>query len=104
VRIERIKRRVKPTGGAAPVKDLIEVDGRTHAGRRYRDVCRAVAIDLGNDLTETQKHLCAAIASTVVLKEQIDHRIVSEQPIDLEQYCSITNTLRRLSSKKAVYQ
>ena len=41
-------------------------------------VARAAAADRGEDLTETQKHLAAAIASTVVLKELIDAKIVRE--------------------------
>jgi hypothetical protein len=98
---EKVKRRIKftkPTGGAAPVRDMAMVDGRTISGRRFKNVISALTADMGGptEICETQKHLIGAIASIAVLKERLDKNIIEEQPVDIEQVCSLNNTLRRL--------
>jgi hypothetical protein len=87
VRIRAPKR--SPAGAPAVTFRGVYLDGRTAEGRRYRAITEAVTADLGGDdeLTETQRLLIGSIASTAVLKEQFDCKILAgKHPIDTGEY------------------
>lgn len=73
------------------------VDGRSHVGRRYREIGAALSADLGGHehLTEAQKQLVRSAAGLVVLRERLDVKAANEDKVDYAEYCALSNTLRR---------
>jgi hypothetical protein len=69
--------------------------------KRYREVGAALARDvspggLTDNLTEAQKQLIRSAAGLVILREALDVAAVNNEPVNVERYCAISNTLRRL--------
>ena len=77
---------------------LAGVDGRSHVARRYREIGALLASDMGGHgtLTEAQKQLVRSAAGLVVLRERLDVKAVNGEKIDAGEYCSLSNTLRRV--------
>jgi hypothetical protein len=101
--VPEIRIRAKRKGVAAgPITTGkgVYVDGRTAAGRRFANIAAAISADLGGveDLTETQRLLISSIASTSILKEAIDCKILGGQAhaVDTGEYCNLVTALRRL--------
>jgi hypothetical protein len=86
---------------------LRNVDGRTRAARRYRDICIALADDLGGQdkLSEPTKILVRQAAALTVQTEALQSKIVAGEDVDTEQLVRLSNvqsrTLARLGLKKA---
>lgn len=82
------------------------VDGRSAAGRRYRDLAIALADDLGGQdkLSEPTKILVRQAAALAVQVEGLQAKIVAGEDVDLEQLTRLSNvlgrTLHRLGLKK----
>jgi hypothetical protein len=93
-RIERIKGRSAVSNG---VKIVSQIDGRSGLGRRYRDVQRQVAADLGDDLSHLQLHLTRSVAGLVVLREIMDRKILDKQYVAIADYSTLVNCLNRTS-------
>jgi hypothetical protein len=74
------------------------IDGRSYAARRYRELGASLSADLGGDLTEAQKQLVRSAAGLVVLRERLDVEAANDRPIDYQEYCTISNSLRRVLS------
>lgn len=76
---------------------LAGVDGRSLIARRYREISASIAIDLGGEdvLTEGQKQLLRTIAGLVVLRENLDTKIVNGERVNSGEYTHIANGLRR---------
>ena len=72
------------------------VDGRSLVARRYREISAAIEIDMGGDLTEAQLQLVRSAAGLAILRENLDTKIVNGEPIRIEEYCTISNSLRRI--------
>ena len=72
------------------------IDGRSWIARRYREIAAALSVDLGGDLTEAQKQLVRSAAGLVVLRERLDVEAANDRPIDYQEYCTISNSLRRV--------
>jgi hypothetical protein len=77
---------------------LAGVDGRSHVARRYREVGALLAGDLGGatHLTEAQKQLVRCASGLVVLREALDVKAAKGEKVDSGEYCSLSNTLRRV--------
>jgi hypothetical protein len=72
------------------------IDGRSYVARRYRELGAALSVDLGGDLTEAQTQLVRSAAGLVVLRERLDVEAANDRPIDYQEYCTISNSLRRV--------
>lgn len=73
------------------------IDGRTIAGRRYRDLAIALADDLGgvDHLGEADKALVRQAAALTVKSEAMQAAIVNGDAVDDEQLVRVTNALTR---------
>jgi hypothetical protein len=90
----RIKRR--PLKHESPLKRMMYIDGRSLEAKRFKQIVRAIEVDLGGDLTETQKLLLGCIASTAILKERADAAILNNKALDIGEYTSLVSALRKL--------
>jgi hypothetical protein len=80
------------------VSTLNGVDGRSLVARRYREVAAQIASDLGgaDDLTEGMRQIVRTAAGLVVLREDLDVKIINGQKVDTGDYTRIANSLRRV--------
>lgn len=74
------------------------VDGRTWAARRYRELVGAMASDLGGDLTAACTAIVCRAATLVTWCEQQESEFAKTGEMDVAQFTTATNTLRRLLS------
>lgn len=88
------KQRSRVTNGALPAG----LDGRSAAGRRYRDLQIAYADDLGGAaaLTEADKALVRQAAAITVQSEEMQAAIVRGEAVDTAQMVRLSNLLTRL--------
>lgn len=77
---------------------LAGVDGRSTMARRFREIVTGIESDLGGDLTEAQKHLCARAATLACWCEEREGELAKGEDFDAGQYATIANALRRLLS------
>jgi hypothetical protein len=80
-------------------KSVLEgVDGRCHVARRYRELGALISSDMGghDQLTEAQRQLVRCAAGLVVLRERLDVKAANGEKVDSGEYCTISNTLRRV--------
>jgi hypothetical protein len=74
------------------------VDGRSREARRFRDVYGDLVAHLGGTdyATELQKHLARRAAALVVWAEMAETRLAAGGDLDVQNYTTTANTLRRL--------
>jgi hypothetical protein len=79
-------------------KDLFleGVDGRSAIARRYRDILAQLVSDLGGDPSEAQTIIVRRATTLAVWCEQAEGEAASGKPLDIGEYTTATNTLRRL--------
>ena len=77
---------------------LAGVDGRSMMARRFREITSGIESDMGGDLTEAQKHLCARAATLACWCEQREAELANGEQFDAGEYATISNALRRLLS------
>ncbi len=78
---------------------LVEgVDGRSSSSRRFRDLCRALADDLGGEasLTEAERLTVRNAAAVTVASEAMQGRILRGEPVDPEELTRLANASARL--------
>ncbi len=93
-----VKNRSKVTNG----KEVLPgTNGNTIWGRRYRDLCADIAIDLGGPdvLSEAQAQMVRRYASLSVQLEFMEAQLVEGKTIDDEKYARLTSSLVRVSSR-----
>jgi hypothetical protein len=87
---------------------LANVDGRTAAARRYRDLTISLADDLGGaaTLTEAQRALVRQAAAVIVQSETLQGAVLRGELTDSEQLVRLCNSatriLTRLGLKKTI--
>jgi uncharacterized protein YjiS (DUF1127 family) len=92
----------KPTGrsrvsnGSAVFLD--GVDGRSALARRYRDILAQLISDMGGDPSEAQTIIARRAATLAVWCEQAEADLASGKDIDIGEFTTATNALRRLLS------
>jgi hypothetical protein len=82
-------------------KDLLaNVDGRTAAARRFRDLCMSLADDLGgaSGLSEAQRLLVRQAAGAIVRSEQLQSGMIRGEPVDDEKLTRAVNSATRILS------
>jgi hypothetical protein len=80
-------------------KDLLaNVDGRTAAARRYRDLTISLADDLGGaaSLTEAQRAPVRQAAAMIVQSERLQGEVLRGEVVDCEQLTRLANAATRI--------
>jgi hypothetical protein len=80
---------------------LANVDGRTAAARRYRDLTISLADDLGGaaSLTEAQRALVRQAAAMIVQSEKLQSEVLRGEIVDCEQLTRLANAATRILSR-----
>jgi hypothetical protein len=86
-------------------KDLLaNVDGRSAAARRYRDLALSLADDLGGaaSLTEAQSALVRQAAAIIVQSERLQSGVLRGELVDSEQLVRLCNAATRILSRLGI--
>jgi hypothetical protein len=77
------------------------LDGRTHALKRFDAIAKGIAADLGGEdrLSTVQKHLLEAFAGAAIAVSDINARLLSGGEVDLLELSQMTSTLVRIASR-----
>jgi hypothetical protein len=80
---------------------LPDIDGRSPAARRYRDIVSAVISDRGglDRMAEARVQLVRRFAACAVLAEAMESRMVSGEALDIAEYSTLTSTLVRVAQR-----
>lgn len=80
---------------------LAGIDGRSAVARRYRDIFGALISDAGgiDRMSEVRKSLCRTYASTALMLEQLDAKLVNGGAVDVSEYAQLSSTLVRLAAR-----
>jgi hypothetical protein len=89
------KTRSRVSNGSAV---LDNVDGRSAVARRYRDVVNELISDLGGDPSGAQSAIARRAAALCVVCEQAEAEMVAGGILDLAEFTTAANSLRRLLS------
>ncbi|MFC7699638.1 hypothetical protein ACFQX9_23420 [Bradyrhizobium sp. GCM10028915] len=74
------------------------VDGRSAPARRYRDVLAELISDLGGDPSGAQSAIARRASALCVVCEQAEAEMVAGGVLDLAEFTTAANSLRRLLS------
>ena len=79
-------------------KDLFleGVDGRSVLARRYRDILSQLTSDIGGDPSEAQSIIIRRATQLAVWCEQAEAEAAGGKALNIGEYATATNTLRRL--------
>jgi hypothetical protein len=72
------------------------VDGRSVVARRYRDVLTSLISDMGGDPSEAQNLIARRSATLAVWCELAEARMAKGDNLDIAEFTTATNALRRL--------
>ncbi len=75
---------------------LQNVDGRSTAARRYREVLSQLVSDMGGDPSEAQIIIARRAATLAVWCEQVESEMANGKGINIGEFTTATNALRRL--------
>src|SRR5687767_2983532 len=73
-----------------------EIDGRSREYRRFRDVLAQLESDMGGDPSEAQTAIARNAAALAVWCERQQATLAGGGNIDIAEYTTATNALRRL--------
>jgi hypothetical protein len=86
----------KPThNGKVTLMTFADLDGRTLAARRARQLVGAIEDDLGGDLTVSQRQLATNAAILGAMIESMSARWLQGGTVDLASYALLINAQRR---------
>jgi len=92
---EKRKGRSRASNGATFLKSI--PGGQNNAlGRRYRDILADLESDLGGDLPAAKMMVCRRAATLAVWCEMAEAEMALNRDIDISEYTTATNALRRL--------
>ena len=79
-------------------KDLFleGVDGRSALARRYRDILAQLTSDIGGDPSEAQSIIIRRATQLAVWCEMAEAEAAGGKALNIGEYATATNTLRRL--------
>jgi hypothetical protein len=83
-------------------KDLLpNLDGRSSAARRFRDLVNAYVADMGglDHCSEIKLGLLRRLAATTTQAEMLEAKMVNGEPIDIGTLCTLASTTVRLSQR-----
>jgi hypothetical protein len=96
-----IKAPAKPEGRSrvGNGKDVLSgVDGRSALVRRYKEVLAQLVSDMGGDLSEAKEMIARRASTLAVWCEQAEASMANGNELDIGEFTTATNTLRRLLS------
>ena len=88
------KTRSRISNGSA----VLAADGRSATARRYRDVLAELISDLGGDPSGAQTAIARRASALCVVCEQAEAEMVAGGVLDLAEFTTAANSLRRLLS------
>jgi hypothetical protein len=74
------------------------VDGRSAVVRRYREILNQLISDMGGDPSEAQSLIARRAATIAVWCEETESTLANGGAIDISEFTTATNALRRLLS------
>jgi hypothetical protein len=77
---------------------LAGIDGRSAVARRYRDVLNELISDMGGDPSGAQSAIARRASALCVVCEQAEAELVAGGVLDLAEFTTAANSLRRLLS------
>jgi hypothetical protein len=77
---------------------LDHLDGRTLAARRCRDLIDEITLDLGNNLTASERELVRRAAVMCMLSEDAETRLLAGQNVNPVTVALLGNAARRMLS------
>jgi hypothetical protein len=77
-------------------KLLLNIDLRTAAGRRYRDLCRAFEGEVGGVLTESDRAIIRQDAALTLKSEQMQEALIRGEVVDENQLIRLSGAAKRL--------
>lgn len=77
---------------------VLNADGRSATARRYRDVLAELISDLGGDPSGAQTAIARRASALCVVCEQAEAEMVAGGVLDLAEFTTAANSLRRLLS------
>ena len=83
-------------------RDLLpDLDGRSSAGRRFRDLVSAFIQDMGglDQCSEVKLGLLRQLAAVTVQAELLAARMFNGEPINVSELCALASTTVRLSAR-----
>jgi hypothetical protein len=80
---------------------LPDLDGRSSAARRFRDLVSAYIADMGglDQCSEIKLGLLRRLAATTVQAELLEAQMINGAPISITELCALASTTVRLSSR-----
>lgn len=77
------------------------VDGRTVLAKRHRQIISQLVADQGGPehLSEIRYQLLLRFAGAALLAEQVEQKVLKEEPVQLDQYSMLISCLVRVASK-----
>lgn len=84
------------TGEKARLLTFDQLDGRTRAVVRVKNMEKQLEADLGGDLSKGQEALARRAAVLSAIIEDVEAKWARGEPFPLDEYLSATNVLRRL--------
>jgi hypothetical protein len=78
-----------------------QLDGRTGAARRFRDLVNAFIVDMGGleNCSEIKLGLLRRLAAATVQAEQLEARMINGEAVDVPTLCTLASTTVRLSQR-----
>jgi hypothetical protein len=83
-------------------KDLLpELDGRTSAARRFRDLVGAYIVDMGgaDQCSDIKLGLLRRLAAVTVQAEVLEAKMINGEHVDIGILCTLASTTVRLSQR-----
>ena len=74
---------------------LADLDKRTTAARRARELIDAIASDLGGDLSTGEQQVAQRASLLGCMAESLETQWLLGEPVDTNVYCTIINAQRR---------
>jgi hypothetical protein len=82
--------------GMPRLRTLGDLDGRTAAARRFRELVSDYSSDLGGDLTTAQQAIVQRVVSLQVWCEGAEASYAESGELDISTFTTATNAMRRL--------
>lgn len=77
------------------------IDGRSALSRRAKDILAALISDQSGieNISETRLQLCRRFATTAVMAEALEAKLVNGEAIDLAEHALLSSTLVRIAQR-----
>ena len=96
--IDILKPQARSRVGTGKTLFLERVDSRSIAARRFKEVFRQIIADIGGDPTEAQTQIARRATALAIWCESVEAQLVGGAQLDIGQFTTAANSLRRLLS------